>query len=899
MPKWEQEIRQRLSKSRLSPTRENAVIEEISQYLDDCYDELRASGVSESEAYQRTLAELSGSEMLQRELRRVERQVPQEPVMLGSNRRINMIADLWQDLCYAARGLRKQALLSTVVVATLSLGIGISAGVYTLINASALRARIDKDPDSFVRVFSSYTRDPLRPGRPGDTTLADYFAFRDRARSLRELIASTDFRPALEDDPSETRVRLTTCNFFALYQPERLILGRLLQAEDCSTAKPVAVLSETAWRNRFASDPEIVGKAIHFNGQPVTVIGVVPRFAGQIDRAIAWLPYTLETYLKAGENLLHPDEAAWLTVEGRLNQGFSRRDAAAELGLLAGQQDRLYPGRKSAVIVTDGSMIQEPGMGRTAAVWVITLTMAVLILVVLITCANVATLLLARAEARQQEVAIRLALGAGRARLIRMLLSETLLLACLAGPISLYFAYRLPPLLDGWLYREPVTFSLAPDWRVFSYLAALSLLSGLLAGLAPARQSLSFDLVNALKGRSGFFSRRAGGLRLRGLLVGAQVAISFMLLVGTGFFVRSYQQMAAADPGFNTRQVLATRQWMRQQVPPQGSWAAFHRELSQQLETLPGVQSVAYASRLPFAPGAAPTLPVQVPGQAARPVAYNVISPEFFTTLEIPLVSGRAFQEADPFCGKSCPVVVSQELARQFWPGQNPLGQTLQLPRGVSMEVIGVARDTSTQRVGEPDDPLLYLRWNPNGGPLSPLARFSGDAGTLARAVMTKVRETIPSAEVKTETIQAAIDFQLENVWKFGTLLLILGALALFLAAMGIYGVVSFAVSQRAKEMGIRLALGAQKRDIYRVVFARSIRPIAVGLLLGLALALSAGTALARMLQILHAPFAMNAYDPMAYVIAALLFSTVALLALVGPARRATRVDPMAALRDE
>src|SRR5215475_10775227 len=307
-PQWKPEIRTRLAGLRLAPTRDAAIVEELAQYLEDYYAELLAGGATEAEAYRQTLTELQGSELLTHELRRAERQITPEPIVLGSNRRINMIADLWQDLCYAARGLRKHALLSTVVVATLSLGIGISAGVFTLINASALRARIDKDPGSFVRAFSSYTRDPLRPGRPGDTTLADYFAFRDGARSLRDLIASTDFRPALEDDPSETRVRLTTCNFFALYQPERLILGRLLQAEDCSTAKPVAVLSETAWRNRFASDPEIVGKAIHFNGQPVTVIGVVPRFAGQIDRAIAWLPYTLETYLKAGENLLHPDE---------------------------------------------------------------------------------------------------------------------------------------------------------------------------------------------------------------------------------------------------------------------------------------------------------------------------------------------------------------------------------------------------------------------------------------------------------------------------------------------------------------------------------------------------------------------------------------------------------------
>src|SRR5262245_35139619 len=496
MPEWKEEIRRRLAGLKLDPAREAEIVEELSQHLEDRYRDLRSGGATTAEAERRTLAEVREGETLQRELLRVERQATQEPVVMGTNRRSNMIADLWQDLRYAARGLRRHALLSIVVVATLALGIGISAGVFTLINAVALRARIDKDPGSFVSVFSSYTRDPVRPGRPGDTTVEDYIAFRDKARSVRDLVASTDFRPSLEDDPSETRVRLTTCNFFSLYQSDRMILGRVLQPEDCSAANPVAVLSEPVWRNRFAADPEIIGKAIHFNGHPVTVIGVAPRFSGQIDRAIAWMPYTLENYLGAGENLQRPDEAAWLTVEGRLNPGFSRRDVAAELGLLAGQQDQRYPGRKSVVIVTDGSMIQQPGMGQTAAVWVITLTMAVLILVVLITCANVTTLLLARAEARQQEIAIRLALGAGRARLIRMLLSETLLLACLAGPISLYFAYKLPPLLNVWLFRESVDFSLAPDWRVFSYLATLSLLAGLLAGLAPARQSLSFDLVN-------------------------------------------------------------------------------------------------------------------------------------------------------------------------------------------------------------------------------------------------------------------------------------------------------------------------------------------------------------------------------------------------------------------
>jgi predicted permease len=803
---------------------------------------------------------------------------------------------LWQDLRSAARGLRRHVLLSTVVVATLALGIGISAGVFTLINAVALRARIDKDPGSFVTVFSSYTRDQVRPGRPGDTTLEDYIAFRDKARSVRDLVASTDFRPSLEDDPSETRVRLTTCNFFSLYQPERMILGRLLQPQDCSAANPVAVLSEQAWRNRFAADPEIIGKAIHFNGHPVTVIGLAPRFSGQIDGAIAWLPYTLENYLGAGDNLRRPDEAAWLSVEGRLNPGFSRRDVAAELGLLSAQQDRLHAGRKSAVIVTDGSMLQQPGLSNSSA-WVITMIMSVLTLVVLITCANVTTLLLSRADERRQEIAIRLALGAPAWRLIRMLLTETLLLACLAGPLSLYFAYWLPPVLDAWLSREPVSFSLAPDWRVFSFIAIISALAGLFAGVAPARQSLKLNLQDSLKGRKSSSDIAAGGMRLHGFLVGAQVAMSFMLLVGTGLFVRTYRQMATADPGFNTRRVYVTRQWMRSQVPPQGSWSAFHRTQAQQIGSLPGVQSVAYASRLPYAPGGLLTLQVQSSDQAPRPVAYNVISPEFFTTLGIPLVSGRSFQESDPFCGKACPVVVTQELARQFWPGLNPLGQTLRSQGGETLEVVGMARDTSTQRIGEPDEPLIYFHWNPNAGPFSPLARGAGDEVALAKAMAAKVRETVPSAEVRTETIQAAIDFQLENIRKLGTLVMILGALAVSLAVIGIYGVVSFAVSLRAKEMGIRIALGAQNRDIYGVVLASSARPIVAGLLLGLALAFGAGTALSRMLLALRAPFTVDTHDPFAYAIAVILFLTVTMAAMIGPARRATKVDPMVALR--
>src|SRR5215813_8511493 len=308
---------------------------------------------------------------------------------------------LWQDLRYSVRSLRRHALLSMVVIATLTLGVGFSAGIFTLINANYLRARVEKDHDSFAQVYSAYTNDPTVLGRPGETTLEDYLAFRDQSKSLRNLAAYARIEaPFGRDDPAEARASLVTSNFFSLYDLEQPLMGRLLLPEDCSAANPVVVLSERLWRNRFASDPQIVGKVVHFNGQPVTVVGVTPVFAGEVP-GDAWLPYTLETYLKHGDDLQRPGEAVWLNIVGRLNPGFSHRDAAAELKLLAGQQDRLHQGRTTAITVTDGSSIQDPE-DRGVIMLVFAVILGALIIFVLIACVNAATLLLARASARRQ-----------------------------------------------------------------------------------------------------------------------------------------------------------------------------------------------------------------------------------------------------------------------------------------------------------------------------------------------------------------------------------------------------------------------------------------------------------------------------------------------------------------
>ncbi len=805
---------------------------------------------------------------------------------------------LWQDLRYAARSLRRHTVLSVTVLATLTLGIGLNTAVFTLINADSLRPHVDKDPESFLRVHTTYTKDPTHPGYPGKMTLADYSALGNEARSC-DLAALAQFDAQLgQSDPARVRALLVSSNFFSVYSLQQPLLGRLLQPGDFSPASPVVVLSEELWRNRFGADAQIVGKVVNFNDQPLTIIGVTPTpFAGRISRANAWLPYTLQPYLKPDENLLKPSDTDWLTVVGRLKPGFSHRDAEAELALIASQQDRLHPGRRTAVTVTDGSWFQEPER-HELALWVIPLIIGTLALVTLVACANVVTLLLSRASARRQEIAVRLALGAGRMRLIRMLLTETLLLAFASGLASLYLVYELPPVLYRFITAEPADFPLDPDWRVFWYLAGITLMAGVLSGLTPALTSLKFDVSEALKGRQSLFGRTHGKGRLRGLLIGAQVAMSFVLLVGAGLFLRAYQQVAKLDPGFESRQVLASVMLTKGQGSARRSWSAFHRTLAQRVGALPGVESVAFASALPFA--ARETIEVQYANRPVREVRTNEVSPQFFGTCGIPIVLGRALERTDsPVGDGSSQVVVSQELGRQFWGRENPLGKTLRTPDGDVLEVVGVARDTSSQRIGAPDSPLIYQPWSPDARAYTPLVRFVGDSGTLSRAVTASFGEIAPGASVATGTIQSYMEEPLSPLWTLQILVGILGAIALALSVIGIYGVVSFAVSRRTRELGIRIALGAQKKDIFRSVLGDGARPVIAGLFAGLLLALAVSPVLGRVFQVARASFTFNAHDPFAYAGVALLLAAVALAGMLGPALRATKVDPLEALRDE
>jgi predicted permease len=860
---------------------------ELRFHIETFAEDLIRSGIPRQEALRRARIEFGGIERAKEECR--------------DARATRLMDGLGGDIRLALRNLRKHALLSATVVITLALGLGVSTAVFTFIDATALRARVDKDPDSFVRVYSTYTTDPANPGQPGSTTLEDYRAFRDHAQSLRDVVAWRRVTAPLgQNDSSETWVLLVTCDFFRLYPLKHPGLGRLFEDDDCAASRSVVVLSETLWRDRFAADPSVIGKTVSFNGQPVTVVGITPSaFAGQIKGAQAWFPYTVQPYLKLGPDFRKAPDTPWLTVEGRLSPGMSRVGATSELSLLARQQDLLHPPRKSAVIITSGSMLEEPEVHGIVSL-LVALTMGVLTFVVVIVCANVTALLLSRGDARRQEVGIRLALGATRPALVRMLLMETLVLASLAGLASLYLAYRLPGILMHWLVTGPVNWPVYPDWRVFVYLVVITLLAGTMAGLAPAIESLRVNLTHALKGRRNLLEGSGVAFPLRDLLIAGQVAASLFLLVGAGVFLRAHHQMIAAGPGYETRQVLIPSLSLRDSHEFPQSWWTFHRMLTQRLQAVPGVQSVAYASEQPSSGEGEPRSEnVQLVGQAMRQVHVNEVSPEFFATLGIPIVGGRGFQEADSACGGTvCQVVVSEEFVKEVMSPEVPLGMTLRTSKGAILEVVGVARDTSSALHGRPDSPLIYEPWAPNAGPYAPIVRFSGDSVAVGQAVTAALREGYPGAHVDVRTIQSEIDANLNGFWHLEVLIAILGGVAVTLSIIGIYGVISFAVSQRKQEIGVRVALGARNKDIYSAVIKSNVRPIIAGMVVGESLALTGAWILSRVLE--RNPFmSLRSNDPVAFTAVPILVAAAALVACYVPARGAARVDPTAALKYE
>ena len=805
-----------------------------------------------------------------------------------SNRRA-LWESIWEDARYGARLIRRSPLFSAVVVLTLTVGIGINASVFTVFERLGMKAHVTRDPDSFVRIFPESQAD----GHDHPVSYSEYLALRDRNRSLRQLAAFQRFPVLLGDDDSwGTTALAVSCNFFQVEGLDRPLMGRLIDAGDCaaSGAQAVAVISEQIWHDRFSSDPHIIGRMARINNVAVPIVGVVPvRTSLWAEPTSVWVPYTAQAQFEPQRDFLH-DDLLWLWLAGRMKPGYTRSTVEAEFTGLERQLDSLTPGRRTAVDATDGSWLANFELRATGRdLFLLAFFFGAFYLVLLIACANVATLLLSRAASRCREIAVRLSLGAPRVRLVRMLVTESILLAGMAGGASVWLLYRVPEPLFRYLTPKAPPIPMPPDWLVFTYVAVMVLLAGIVSGLAPALESVKVDLASAIRGNGGVLGG-AGGSKVRGWLVTAQVAMSMVLLVNAALFGKSEDRNLNSDPGYLPGNVVVALLRFPSGISPQASGIRLDR-IANRMRAVPGVRDVTFSDDVPMIGNY--SVQLRPPGRpdAVQPVDVYSASTGFMNTLGVPLVRGRDFERGD-----RAAVIISESLARLFFRRRDPVGQTLTLPDG-GVTIVGVAKDISPLRVGGSENPPVWRTGlaHPDNTFLS--VRFATPRMAAGQAVRSAIREVEPNLVVMARNLQNWIDMVTEQMWNLVTLIVVLGAVATVLATMGIYGAVSFAVNQRMRDLGIRVALGAGRTDIVREVFRMGGRPVLHGLLIGSWISVAFAASLRENLR--GTVLRIDSTDPLVYLLAMVLLVMAAVLAMIGPARRGSRSDPLHALRSE
>jgi macrolide transport system ATP-binding/permease protein len=927
MPEWKEEIRRRLASLKLEPAREAAIIEELAQHLDDYYAESLSKASTEEEAYRQALKELSDSELLARELRRVERQVTLEPIIFGTNRRRNMLTDLWQDARYGARMLIKQPGFTLIAVLTLTIGIGANTAIFSIINAVVFRPRPVAQPERLVELYKSDARH-----RYQNSAYQDFLIFRDQGEVFSGLAAYSvrTFKLGGADEMEQVIGEAVSGNYFDLLgvKPSS---GRAFLPEEDQTpgSHPVVVISQGLWRRRFGADPALIGKTITINNQSLTVIGVAPpQYTGMI-RGLAtelWIPVMMIPQLEpqSGMAMLNSRGNSWLFLVGRLKPEATLEQARARIDLIARQLREAYPQgwmekRAESGVTLERSMIILPESetrihpdAHAAAYAFIALALTIINLVMLIACMNLANLLLARATARSKEIAVRLALGAGRWRIARQLLTESVLLAAIAGAIGVLLAIWLMDALVASVPALPegirLAIDLRLDWRVLLYTLAFSFLVGVLFGLAPALQASRPDVIVALKdGGEGY----AGALRqsrLRNGLIVAQVALSVVLLAGAGLVLRSVRNLHPISLGFDSLNLVVAPIALEERQYDRARSQEFYRQLAERTRVLPGVRAVSFVDETPNGFGRSRSS-VGIEGYQPGPgedmqLDRNIIGPGYLTAMNIPITQGRDFDERDRD-GAPCVAVVNEALARRYFAGGKALGKHLtkfvwRQPNQLC-EIVGVVRDNKFQSLQkEPLPWYAFALLQSHRTRTTMLVHSEGAPENLVPAVRRAIQsldQTIVTTDVLTlnDTFAPLLYFYR----LFGLLIGSCGLLAILLAVIGIYGVVAYAVSRRTHEIGVRMALGADKQKILRLVMRQGMILVGYGLSAGLLLAL----ALTRVLtsSIFEIPLlnGVSSTDPLTYGSTALLLVAVALLACWIPARRATKVDPMVALRCE
>jgi len=906
MPEWKAEILRRLAPLNLAPTREAEIADELSEHLEDRYQDLLASGQAEGVAFHTALEELGG-DLLAGGLERVERKFYREPIVPGKSG--NLFESMVHDVRYAARMLKKSPGFTAIAVLTLALGIGANTAIFTIVDAVLLRPLPFKDPSRLVMLSESFKSlgFPEVPSSPPDLAVIER-----SQKSFTSLGAfrNKDFELSGGGEPQHIIAARVSASIFPMLGIQPL-LDRTYSEQEDKPGTHVAVLGYGLWRDRYAGRPDIVGQTIELDRIPYTVIGVMPK---NFQFPLHWPKYNNEPAALWVPMAFTPDELqAWGeyndSVLARLKPGVTLDEARADAALLSAEIKRVYPPEMAQIFngVTPviGLMPLHQAIAGSVETPLLVL-MGAAGVVLLIGCANVATLLLSRAASRSREVAIRTALGASRMRLIRQLLTEGLVLAVAGGALGILIAFCGT---SGLLSLVPSSLALPHSaslsgW-VLAFAVTVSCLTAVVFGIAPALQASCSRAQGWLQesGRSGTPSRAHH--RLQGFFVAAEFALAMVLLIGAGLLIRSFSKLLETSPGFRPDHLLTMSVPLTfEGYSKAGQVRAFYQQAIERIAHLPGVKSVAGSNDLPLESSDNEMLQVEGRQGSTPLTTVTWTLGDYFSTMGIPLVEGRFFTPEDRI-GSQPVAVINQETAKLVWPGGNILGQRLghSFPN-MMRTVVGIVGDVNDGPLGSRPGPHFYLpylqlpddyiMYNNVILPINVVVRTSTDPASVTSAVVAQIHSLDPQlavANIRTMDQEMASSVAAP---KFNTFVLGLFAfLALFLAAIGIYGVLAYAVAQQSHEIGIRMALGAQRRDVMRLILIQGAHLALAGLAIGTLTALG----LTRMMSSLL--YSISASDPLTFAAVAAMLVAVALLACYIPARRAMRVDPIVALRCE
>jgi predicted permease len=904
---------------------------ELQFHVDELIRDNLNAGMDPDEARRKALIVFGGTEQIKEECR--------------DARGINWIESVLRDVRYGIRTLRKDWRYTFTAIVALAIGISANTALFSLFNGMVLRPLPVPDPGAVTAIHRTTSRSP-----GGPFTFPDYVYYRDNNTSFSGVAAyyAAHLRlsgwslpvaqanglssiagvsgPEQLSGAAEPVIGLfVSGNYFSVMRVAPVLGRSLLPEDDRNSGPPYPVLlSENFWRRRFDRDTGVLGRNLMLSGTSTMVVGITPRdFMGERPEVPdVWLPLAAQ---QDPQRRLQDRTALCCELEARLKPGVSLLQAQAEVSLLTKTLHQEHADDDQQAAATVQSAVPF-GTSQRAYEMIYAILQPAIALVLLIACANVAGLLLGRAASRQREIAIRLALGASRRRLVRQLLTEGVLIAQVAGVISLVLTWWILSFLVKFLSSSLVSAGLsdggtlfldiAPDLRVFLYTFAVAGLTGVAFTLVPALHATRPNLTSALKRESAPFGWR-GTSRFRGWMVATQIAVCLMLLLGAGMLVMSSVRLLSTDPGFETRAVLDVSILNPGEL---GYSAArteeLHRLLEARIRTLPGVKSIATASRVPLGGNVTSTTIAPREGQVtndprtsaeAPQFPYSRVSPEYFETLGIPLLRGRSFTPEE--VKAQAPVaVISDALARHLWPNENPIGKRIrvgspsqtrfQFQQGIyseSSEVIGVARDVYSASALNPDPGAIYLpqaigQWDQRW-----LVRVAGDPRGIGGVLMNEVKSIDPALSVSFQTLDRMITSEPYFVATRlgGVIFAVIGLLGLFLAAVGIYGMVGYSVSQQTREIGIRMALGAQRFEVTRLVLARSMGPVIAGIVAGVVMGVILSQVLSSLFQ------GLKLLDSTVVLTVSLLLTAISLVAAYVPARRAAKVDPIRALRFE